>query len=162
MSWFATLTSLSQTQQTSASWRSMLRVAALRGSPARHRHNHREHIPREWRSTENPRRRCSVGGRSAGEGEALSGACWSSGARSLGGAGRGGLRPLVLGDQVIPELSSQGQGAFIVASAAEARGAGLASLGIPVFLYSSTLHGDVPRCGTDFRHAVWTRGAILL
>ena len=32
----------------------LLTVAALRGSPARHRHNHREHTPRERRSTEIP------------------------------------------------------------------------------------------------------------
>ena len=135
--WFATLTS------PRAGWRSLLTGCRSSGEPARH-HNHREHTPRERCSTEIPRRRCSVGGRSAGEGEALSGACRSSGARSLGGAGRGGLWPLVFGDQVIPELPGQGQGAFRVASDAEARRAGLAtSLGFPVFLYSSTLRDDV-------------------
>ena len=89
------------------------------------------------------------------------------GARSLGGAGRGGLWPLVLGDQVLLELPGQGQGAFRVASDAETRRAGLAtSLGFPVFLHSSTLRGNVPgargadgHCPPshdverDFRHA---------
>ena len=68
---------------------------------------------------------------------------WASGARSLGGAGRGGLWPLVLGDQVLLELPGQGQGAFRVASDAETRRAGLAtSLGFPT-LHSSTFRGNV-------------------
>ena len=104
----------------------------------------------------------------AGEGEA----CWSSGARSLGG---GGLRPLVLGDQVILELPSQGQGAFRVASDAEARGVGLATLlGIPVFLYSSSvamslfeLPGPEAQMATvrDFRHGgldTWGNSFVVL
>ena len=66
------------------------------------------------------------------------------GARSLGGAGRGGLWPSVFGDQVLLELPGQGQGAFRVASDAETRRAGLeTSLGFPICLHSSTLRGNV-------------------
>ena len=66
------------------------------------------------------------------------------GRRSFGGVGRGGLWPLVLGDQVLLELLGQGQGAFRVAFDAVTRRAGLASsLRFPVFLHSSTVRGNV-------------------
>ena len=78
------------------------------------------------------------------DGAALEAARRVKGRRSLGGVGRGGLWPLVLGDQVLLELPGQGQGAFRVAFDVETRRAGLAtSLGFPVFLHSSTVRGNV-------------------